>query len=308
MLHAPSEPTVRARLSAERGRPALPLDESLAAARAATGVDLGRAVVRAGFTRGHLLDIVIKLPGARGTQAEEDAAEHVVTSLLGEAAADDWLDQVTLEPGAHGGALAVLQSVPEKGQYFPLVELPAAVAAAVRGLYAGLPPEPLWATGGEQRWTLLELDVDRSDDYSRQADVALCATFLPEMLKCYLSGAPFASCRFSRHGEIFAYLKHENARGDARQVLAARRVLEDALDAALVVERCGRVVGSGMGVLYSYVDFALVSLERALAVIRTVASRVGLPPRSWLLFCDSALSDDWAAVHPGAPLPPGQRP
>jgi hypothetical protein len=308
MLHAPSEPSVRARLSPERGRPALSLAAALAAARAETGVDLGRAVARAGFTRGHLLDIVIKLPGARGTQAEDDAAEHVVTSLLGEAAADDWLDQVTLEPAPHGGALAVLQSVPETGQYFPIEELPATVAAAVRGLYAGLPPEPLWASGGEQRWTLLELDVDRSDDYARQADVALCATFLPEMLKCYLSGSPFASRRFSRHGEIFAYLKHESGGGDAREALAARRVLEDALDAALVVERCGRVVGSGMGVVYSYVDFALVSLERALAVIRTIASRVGLPPRSWLLFCDSALSEDWAAVHPAAPLPPGQRP
>jgi hypothetical protein len=305
MPHAPSEPSVRARLSPERGRPALALDAALLAARTATNVDLTRAVARAGFTRGHLLDLVIKLPGARGTKAEEDAAEHVVTSLLGEAMADDWLDRVTLEPAPHGGALAVLQSVPEKGQYFPLADLPATVAAAVRGLYAGLPAEPLWASGGEQRWTLLELDVERADDYPRQSDVALCSTFLPEMLKCYLSGSPFASRRFSRHGEIFAYLKHESARGDARQVLAARRVLEDALDAALVVERCGRVVGSGMGVVYSYVDFALASLERALAVIRTVASRVGLPPRSWLLFCDSALADDWASVHPAAPRPPG---
>ena len=307
-MRGPSEPSVRARLSPERGRPALELDVALAAVRAETGVDLGRAVARAGFARGHLLDVVIRLPGARGTDAEEDAAERLVTSLLGEALADDWLDQVTLEPAPHGGALSVLQSVPEQGSYFPLEELPAAVGAAVRGLYAGLPAEPLWASGGEQRWTLLELDVDRSDDYARQADVALCATFLPEMLKCYLSGSPFASLRFSRHGEVFAYLKHESAGGDAREVLAARRVLEDALDAALVVERCGRVVGSGMGVVYSYVDFALVSLEGALDVIRTVASRVGLPPRSWLLFCDSTLADDWAAVHPAAPLPPGQRP
>jgi hypothetical protein len=308
MRHGPSEPSVRARLAPERGRPPLELTRAIAEVREATGVDFGRAVARAGFARGHLLDVVVKLPGARGTPAEEDAADRLVTALVGEANAEDWLDQVALEPAPHGGALSVLQSVPERGQYFPLAELPATVGAAVRGLYAGLPPEPLWATGGEQRWTLLELDVDRADDYERQADVALCATFLPEMLKCYLSGAPFASLRFSRHGEIFAYLKHESPSGDAREALAARRVLEDALDAALVVERCGRVVGSGMGVVYSYVDFALASVERALGVIRTVASRVGLPARSWLLFCDSALADDWAAVHPGAPVPPGQRP
>lgn len=307
-MDGPSEPSVRARLSPERGRPALELSQALEEVRAVTGIDFGRAVARAGFTRGHLLDVVVKLPGARGTTAEEEAADRLVVSVLGEADADDWVDQVTLEPAPHGGALSVLQSLPDQGRYFPLLELPAAVSAAVRGLYAGMPPEPLWATGGEQRWTLLELEVDRAEDYGRQADVALCATFLPEMLKCYLSGSPFASRRFSRHGEIFAYLKHESTGGDAREALAARRVLEDALDAALVVERCGRVVGSGMGVLYSYVDFALVSLERALHVIRTVATRVGLPPKSWLLFCDSALSSDWAAVHPGAPAPPGQRP
>lgn len=307
MPHGPNEPSVRARLSPDRGRPALELAPALAGVRDATGVDLGRATARAGFTRGHLLDVVVKLPGARGTTAEEDAADRLVTALLGEARTEDWVDQVTLEPAPHGGALSVLQGAPEHGRYFPVSELPAAVDAAVRGLYAGLSPEPLWATGGEQRWTLLELEVDRSDDYEKQADVALCATFLPEMLKCYLSGSPFSSLRFSRHGEIFAYLKHESRSGDARAALAARRVLEDALDAALVVERCGRVVGSGMGVVYSYVDFALSSLERALEVIRTVATRVGLPPRSWLLFCDSALVDDWAAVHPSAPVPPGQR-
>jgi hypothetical protein len=307
-MRGPSESSVRERLSPERGRPASPLGTALGAVRAETGVDFSRAVARAGFTRGHLLDVVIKLPGARGTRGEEDAAESLVTTLLGEAVADDWIDQVTLEPAPHGGALSVLQSAPESGSYFALAELSAAVTAAARGLYAGLPAEPLWASGGEQRWTLLELDVDPSEDYARQADVALCSTFMPEMLRCYLYGSPFSSLRFSRHGEIFVYLKHANGQGGARDALAARRVLEDALDAALVMERCGRVVGSGMGVVYSYVDFALSSLERALDVIRTIAGRVGLPPRSWLLFCDSALSDDWAAVHPAAPPPPGQRP
>jgi hypothetical protein len=307
-MRDPSEASVRERLSPERGRPASPLATALATVRTETGVDFSRAVARAGFTRGHLLDVVIKLPGARGSRGEGDAAELLVLEVLGEAAADDWVNQVTLEPAPHGGALSVLQSRPEAGSYFPLAELPAAVTAAARGLSAGLPGDPLWASGGEQRWTLLELDVDPADDYARQADVALCSTFMPEMLRCYLYGSPFASRRFSRHGEIFAYLKHLSAGGGARDALAARRVLEDALDAALVVERCGRVVGSGMGVVYSYVDFALSSLERGVDVIRTIASRVGLPPRSWLLFCDSALSDDWVAVHPAAPAPPGQRP
>jgi hypothetical protein len=202
----------------------------------------------------------------------------------------------------------VVQPTSREEAFFQLSELPAAVRAAVRGLHAGLPGAPLWATGGEQCWTLLELDVERAPDYPAQADVALCSTFMPEMMKCYLSGAPFSSVRFSSQGEIFAYLKSRHLGGDPRMALAARRVLEDALDAALVTERAGRVVGSGMGVLYSYVDFALASVERALGVVRSVAERVGLPERSWLLFCDSALEGECAEIFPRAPAPPGQRP
>ncbi len=131
---------------------------------------------------------------------------------------------------------------------------------------------------------------------------------MPEMLKCFLSGAPFASRRFSRHGELFCYLKVKSKELEPRLALSARRVLEDALDAALVSERCGRVVGGGVGVRYSYVDLALDGVERALGVLREVAARVGLPDQSWLLFCDGALDDVWAPLHPSSPPPPGQRP
>jgi hypothetical protein len=124
------------------------------------------------------------------------------------------------------------------------------------------------------------------------------------MLKCFLGGSHFASSRFSRHGELFAYLKAESHSDDPRLALSARRVLEDALDAALVSERAGRVVGSGIGIRYSYVDFALSSVEKAITVVSDVARRVGLSERSWLLFCDTVLEDEWAPVHPSSPAPP----
>jgi hypothetical protein len=298
------ERRLRARLSQDRGRPALDLDSALAGVETQTGVDFRPARARAGFSRGHLLDVVLKLPGAKGTAEELAGAEALLAGLLGDATVEDWLGELSVLPAPRGGALAVLQSSPEDSHFFPLSELQAAIGAAVRGLYAGLPDAPLWASGGEHRWTLLELDVERADDYPAQADVALCSTFMPEMLKCYLAGSPFASRRFSRHGEIFAYLKSERPEGDPKTALAVRRVLEDALDAALVTERAGRVVGSGMGIVYSYVDFALASVDRALDVVRTVAARVGLPQRSWVLFCDSALEGEWAAIFPGTPAPP----
>jgi hypothetical protein len=169
----------------------------------------------------------------------------------------------------------------------------------------GLPDLPLCELGGEQRWTLLELEAERAPDYAGQDDAVLASTFMPEMLKCFLSGSSFSSCRFSRHGELFAYLKFRQKPRDLRAGLAARRVLEDALDAALVTERAGRVVGSGLGVVYAYVDVALSDPARGVSALRSVGNRVGLPEQSWVLFCDTALEAEWVGLRPDGPVPPG---
>jgi hypothetical protein len=39
--------------------------------------------------------------------------------------------------------------------------------------------------------------------------------------------------------------------------------------------------------------------------LRSVGNRVGLPEQSWVLFCDTALEDEWVALRPGGPAPPG---
>jgi len=303
----PCEGDLRRCVAPNRGYAPLALAEALASVKRDGGVDFSRARARAGFARGHLIDVVLELPGGRGNAAEENAAERLVSLALGEARAEDWLGEVSLVVAPRGGALRVVQASAENSNFFALAELASAFEAAIGGLYAGFSPQPLWAQGGEQRWVLLELDVERADSFPAQSDVALASTFMPEMLKCFLSGAPFASARFSREGELFAYLKTEERVRDPRQALAARRVLEDALDAALVSERAGRVVGSGMGVVYSYVDFALHEVDRALAVVAEVARRVGLPKRSWIQFCDTPLADAWVPMHADAPVPPGQR-
>ena len=303
----PCERELRACIALNRGYAPIALPEALARVQRENSVDFGRARARAGFARGHLIDVVLELPGGRNNEQEVDAAERLVSFVLGEARADDWLGDVSVVPAPRGGPLRVMQAGGDSSNFFPLSELAATFEAAVTGLHAGLPPEPLWQQGGEQRWVLLELDVERADSFPAQSDVALASTFMPEMLKCFLSGAPFASARFSREGELFAYLKTEERVRDPRQALSARRVLEDALDAALVTERAGRVVGSGMGVVYSYVDFGFHALDRALSVVTTVARRVGLPPKCWIQFCDTRLANAWVPVHAGAPAPPGQR-
>lgn len=300
------EAELLALVSADRGRSHVPLDAALARVKQACGVDLARAKARAGFARGHLLDVFVSLPGGSGDARELDAVRQLLTLVLGEARVDDWLGQVGVVPAPRGGPLAVVQPQSSgEGNFFPISELRSAFEAAIGGLYQGLPEAPLCQIGGEQRWTLLELEAERAADYAAQDDAVLASTFMPEMLKCFLSGSSFASCRFSRHGELFAYLKFRQRPRDLRAGLAARRVLEDAIDAALVTERAGRVVGSALGVLYAYVDFALSDPERAVAAVRSVGRRVGLPEQSWILFCDDALDGEWAGLCLDGPPPPG---
>jgi hypothetical protein len=298
------EPKLRARIAPSRGKPAVPVSEALEAVRAATGVDFSRSRARAGFSRGHLIDVVLSLPGGAGSDREHTASQSLLESLLGQARAADWLGEVLIEPAPRGGSLRVLGAQDPSERMFPVSELPTTFDRAIGGLYAGLPDRPLWSLGGELLWTMLEASAERADDYPAQDDLLLASTYLPEMLKCFLGGAPFSSSRFSRHGELFAYLKVESGSKDPRLSLSARRVLEDALDAALVSERAGRVVGSGLGIRYSYVDFALSNVDEAIAIVSAVARRVGLPRRSWILFCDTLLADEWAPVYAQTPAPP----
>jgi hypothetical protein len=299
-----SESALRARLAPNRGRAPLAPASALALVREHDALDFSGARARAGIARGHLIDIVVRLPGGRNAAGEQEAAERLVELVLGEARRADWVGSVTSLAAPRGGLLTVVQASPDEALFFPIDELEAAVDAAISGIHAGLPEGPLCELGGEHRWYLLELDVEAASEFPAQSDVALVSTFMPELVKCFLSGEPFASARFSRAGEVFAYLKYESREPDPRQALARRRILEDALDAALVSERAGRVIGGGMGVLYSYIDFAFSNVGRALDAVRAVGTRVGLPERSWVQFFDSVLADEWVALAPHAPKPP----
>jgi hypothetical protein len=278
-------------------QPRLPLARALEHVRARTGVDLSRASARAGFSRGHLLDVSLFVPGGRGA-ADEPAACELVRALLGEATWRDWIGQVRTAATPRG-LLKVLDNTTDE-RSFPLGELCAAVEAAVRGLHGGLQAEPWWALPAEREYVVFELDVEPDDDYAAQDDVALVSTCAPEMLHCFLRAAPFSSPRFSRHGEIFVYLKYRAQEAGLSRAVAERDELEATLDAELVKARAGRVVGRGIGLRYAYLDLAVGDLERALGVVRR--ARAALPAHSWLLFCDSHLGEEWLGVHDGAQI------
>jgi hypothetical protein len=284
------EAALRAAVDPGRGAPARTLAEALAVTQERHGVDFGAARARAGVARGHLLDVVVELPGGRADAREHDALDTLLELLLGEARVDDWLGDATVLPAPRGGALKVVQSRPAAASFFGLAELEPALEAAVAGIHAGLPDAPLWSLGGEQRWYLLELE-GTSEQPGPESDLVLVSTCMPELMKSYLAGAPFASTRFTRFHELFAYLRYESDETDVRRALARRRVLEDALDAALVSERAGRVIGGGMGVRHSQVHFALERPAHGVTVVRQIAANVGITSAEGAIcFCDHALA------------------
>ena len=263
-------------------------DPALAAARA-----------RAGFARGHLIDVVVYTPGGL---APRDA-ERVVESLLGAELCDDWIGAVDGAAMPRGGPLHVVQSGGDLERTFPLAELPLAVRAAIDGLVSGLPDAPFCAQDRSRAWTLFELEPEPAHDYAAQDDLMLTTTVAPELIKAYLQGLPIYSGRFSRAGELFCYLKLDLAGAPVHEQLAQRRSVEDALDRALVPDGDGCVIGNGLGLRYAYVDLALTRSE-ALSRVRDVALAAGAPERSWLLFLDSELDGEWVGVKRATPVPP----
>jgi hypothetical protein len=289
-----------AALKVAHRRPAEPFASVIDLVRSA-GHDFARASARVGVTRGHLLDIVIRAPAA-GSAGARDAAEALVWRLLGEQVAEDWIASVHAVPAPRGGPLKILSSESDPPGV-PLIELASTVAAAVRGIHAGLPDAPLWVRHEEREWTLFELTPEPAEDWPEEDDLVMAATCVPELLKCHLEKAPFSSVRFSRHGEQCFHLKFRGeGTPDAR--LATRLDLEDRLDRALIAERAGCVVGGGLGVRYTYVHLMLHDVGRALGVVQQVARARNLPVESWVQPFEGDWADEWVEIWPGAPAPP----
>ena len=287
--------------------PRVPVEVAMAEMKRRYGADLTCARARAGFTRGHLVKIVMYLPDCGG--AEDLAAREVACAalelLLGERALDDWVGEVDVAALAKRSSLPVLGSNSQQSSSFPVVELQANIDAAIAGVRAGLPEEPYANSCDQDGWTMFELSPEPDQDGSAQDDLVMATTMLPEMVKAYLQGEPIASSRFSRNGENFCYLKLDASRRDSEQRLRQRRRLEDELNDLLAQEALGCVIGNGLGVQFSYVYLAVTDPLKAASKIRDLAGQLDLPLSSWLLFFDASRAREWIGLWDKTPAPPG---
>jgi hypothetical protein len=286
------------------GRAAVPLELALAEVERTYGVALGRASLRAGFGRGHLLEITLGVPGGAGSENEQIAAENLVRAVLGDRLFETWVGAVHASVEPRLGSLRVLD-VRAPRTKLQVQELFDTVAAAVRGVLSGLPERSYAdrlnaAAQSAEEWTMLEVEPAPDAAGGRKEDLLLASTCTPELLRCFLDDAPCASRRFSRAGESFVYVSYADELTSMEQRLAKRSELESAISSGLV--GAGAVTGVGLGVRTSYLDVALCNLETGLPRLVSNLRAHGAPRDSVVQFFDSELSEEWLSIWPDSQL------
>jgi hypothetical protein len=274
---------------------------ALAQVRAESGLDFSRARARTGFARGHLLDVVVYLPGGNGSALESEAAEELVRLLVGGELFERWIGSVVAAPTVRGGLLPVLNEKAEERSALPIETLLETVRAAISGLTLGLQALSFAHAPDVDDWFAFELSPEPARDYAAQDDLLFCSTRVPELKKCFLRGEPFFSGRFTASNALFTYLKYDTLETGPEARIAERAKFEDLIKREL---RHGQgLVGAGVGIRYAYIDLALTDPDCARQSLMPALRALGISKRSWLLFCDSELSSEYLSVYPDSPAP-----
>ncbi len=281
--------------------PPLPWAAAVARVRAETGLDISMAHARAGFGRGHLLDIVLYVSGCKQAGERDAEAEDFIALLLGEEMFNHWLGEVSTVPATRRGPLTVINSNSEEQNALPVQLLPETVRAAIVGLRAGLPPLPC-ANAVVDDWVAFELEPSPAADFPAQHDLVFCSTRVPELKKSFLRGLSFYSGRFTTSGALFVYLKYDSSQVSAEARLAERARFEAAVVAALRPEQ-GVLVGVGLGVRYGYLDLAIIDPDCVSSQLIPALRAEHISRRAWFLFCDSYLELESIGVYPDSPRP-----
>jgi len=285
-------------------RQAEPWGEVVKAIEARVGGDVSQGRASARLGEDHRIDLAFHLPDCQG--ADDDRARHqafvAAECLLGEETLDKWIGTIEVAPM---DAADQPRGRRKHGATLPPGSLPGRVDALRNAVLDQLPAEPACVRGtAELQHALLELDPQPRETYPERFDLQTAVTSNLDMWRCAHSGRPFHSERFSRCGETFAYLKLSGRWDSPSQQFNARQRLHDLLDDGLMKRQVGCTIGGGTGLRYAYIDLALLDVRAAIGVIRRSLRTAGVGPRSWLLFFDGELADEWLGIHEDAPPPP----
>lgn len=281
------------------------LEEALIRVANATRFDLEAARLKIGIDRGHALSVVVGHHLFQGNNDDlgGEAAELLVSTVVGDALFERWVTSVEVLPAPRPSPLKLVGQ-DDGALPLPLSELADTLTTAVSRISDTLPEAPLHEFCDRADWVLFEMDELRQGggDYPL-SDLRVATTLSPEMLKSFLSGTPFASERFSRHGERFAFIRLATSGRTQDQNLDLRTALEEALDYALVPGRLGCVVGAGVGETHMYVFLALHSTDAALKLIVRQLQEHQVPKATWVRFCDDEWRLEWVGAYADTPVP-----
>jgi len=273
-------------------------DMAVQTVEARTGDDISKTFVTAEINELNKINLVFRSAAytSEDRQAFNDA--FVATeSLLGEETLDRWIGAIKVETlGLEADAADChIRQLKDK------------VDSLMRDIHDSLPDQPycrLNVDEDEQEWSLYELEPKALDEYPGQTDMFVGRTVIPKMWVNAHCGDSFDSSRFSKCGETFCYAKIEGTEGVDEQKFADKSEIEDALDAALRPDGIGCVVGGGTGLVYSYVDLALVDVRRGSEIIKRVLREGDIPKRTWIMFFDTDLQTEWTGIWEDTPPPP----
>jgi hypothetical protein len=281
-------------------RLAEPLEQALATVGSRAGVDIADARVEIAAADHHRLALHYTFAACRDADDRDalHAAFIATESLLGEDILDQWIGPIEVAPRKR----SLLRLVGEADEGLTLQDLRREVSSRIDTVRAALPEAP--CIDRDDEWTLWELKPEPGDDYPEQSDLFVGKSMVPPVWRALRGNGPFFSDSFSRHGETFCYLKIDGSEGLDEEHFADKAEIEDAIDDALRTARAGCFIGGGTGLRYSYLDFALLDVDRAIDIVREVLQRGNIAKRSWLLFHDANLAAEWVGIWPDTPEPP----
>jgi hypothetical protein len=275
-------------------RPAKAPEEIPSAVRARTGHLMGTTTVQIRMGDHRQLDFVFQsMLAGQNEQAALENAWAAIDYLLGEEVVQRWVGHVDVVELSH----ELTHS------FIPLPRVRSMVLDLIGSVMNVLPDRPYWKMPA-----LAKIETKyrnpTHDDYARQDDAMFGATIIPDLREAGFKPG-FSSSRFSRQGELFCHLKIDASDVELDERYKRKKMIEEAMDAALREEGVGAVVGTATGKKYVHFDLAVVDVVKTLEIARRrlLALEV-LPPKSWILFYDADLEDEYIGLRSSSPKPP----
>jgi hypothetical protein len=262
--------------------------------RARTGHLMGTTTVQARIGHERRVDFVFQsLLAGQDEQAALTVAQAALDYLIGEDVAVRWSGHLDVVEISH--ALTA--------SFIPLARVRSQVLEIVSTVLTELPDRPYWKMP-KLAPIEMKLRPERLEEYGGQDDAMFAQTVIPELRDAGLKPG-FCSCRFSRQGETFCYLKIDASDVDLDQRYRRKKVIEEAMDTELREYGIGCVVGTATGRKYLHFDLAVVDVVKTLeATRRRLLALELLPTRSWLMFYDAELAGEYIGLRSGSPRPP----